>query len=113
MAGLIDEGKDVIGQGEGKDEVEADLALIGAAQRVEHYEIASYGTARTMAEMIGEDGVAGLRAETLEEEEETDELLTSIADFLYEQIREETEVEEEDTKLKKWNRADSSNRIPM
>jgi len=56
-----------------------DLALIGAAQKVEHYEIAGHGTARTLAELAGEEDVAAILQQTLDEEGETDELLTSIA----------------------------------
>lgn len=56
-----------------------DLALIGAAQRVEHYEIAGYGCARTLAELSGEDKVAKILQETLDEEGETDKKLTEIA----------------------------------
>lgn len=56
-----------------------DLALIGAAQKVEHYEIAGYGTARTLAELSGEKEIAELLQETLDEEGKTDKLLTEIA----------------------------------
>jgi Mn-containing catalase len=91
MMGLIEEGEEVIREGEEKDEVEADLALVGAAQRIEHYEISGYGTARTAAERIGEENVARLLAQSLEEEEQTDELLTSVAESLYEQLIEDDE----------------------
>ena len=53
MAGLLEEGDEVIEEGKEKDDVAADLALIAAAQKVEHYEISAYGTARTMAAQIG------------------------------------------------------------
>jgi ferritin-like metal-binding protein YciE len=56
-----------------------DAALIAAAQRVEHYEIAAYGTARTLAEHLGEDQIARLLEETLEEEKAADEKLTGIS----------------------------------
>jgi ferritin-like metal-binding protein YciE len=56
-----------------------DAALIGAAQRVEHYEIAGYGTVRSMAETLGEDDHVSLLEKTLEEEKETDERLTELA----------------------------------
>jgi Mn-containing catalase len=52
MSGLIDEGQDVINENADKDDVSADLALIGAAQRVEHYEIAAYTTAKNLAQQI-------------------------------------------------------------
>ncbi len=77
MEGLIEEGKEILE--EDGDETVLDLALIGAAQKVEHYEIASYGTARTLAELLGEEQVATILQETLDEEGETDKLLTEIA----------------------------------
>jgi ferritin-like metal-binding protein YciE len=57
-----------------------DAALIAAAQKVEHYEIASYGTIRTYAEMLGEDEAVQLLQQTLDEEIETDEKLTELAE---------------------------------
>jgi ferritin-like metal-binding protein YciE len=77
MEGLIEEGKEVM-QEDGEP-VMIDLALIGAAQKVEHYEIASYGTARTLAELSGQDRIAKILQETLDEEGETDKKLTDIA----------------------------------
>ena len=77
MEGLVEEGKEII-----EEDMEPsilDLALIGAAQKVEHYEIAGYGTARTLAEIAGEDQVAKILQETLDEEGATDKLLTEIA----------------------------------
>ena len=77
MEGLIGEGEEIIeadGDGNAKDE-----ALIGAAQRVEHYEIAAYGTARTLAEQLGNDDAAALLQETLDEESAADQTLTKIA----------------------------------
>ena len=56
-----------------------DAGLIAAAQRVEHYEMAGYGTARTYAEMLGDNQAAKLLQETLSEEEKTDEKLTQLA----------------------------------
>jgi Mn-containing catalase len=53
MAGLLEEGDEVIAEGKEKDSVAADLALIASAQKVEHYEISAYGTARAMAGQIG------------------------------------------------------------
>jgi len=79
MAGLLDEGEEVIAEGEDKDDVSADLALIAAAQKVEHYEISSYGTARTMAGQVGRPDVAELLSKSLAEEEVADNLLTQIA----------------------------------
>jgi len=80
MAGLIEEGQEVIDEGEEKGTVAADLALIAAAQKVEHYEIATYGTVRTYARVIGERGVARLLEQTLKEEHAADKKLTRIAE---------------------------------
>jgi ferritin-like metal-binding protein YciE len=77
MEGLIEEGKEVME--EDATPAMLDLALIGAAQKVEHYEIAGYGTARTLAELAGETKVARLLQKTLDEEGKTDKLLTEIA----------------------------------
>ena len=79
MAGLLEEGEEVMADGEEKDDVAADLALIAAAQKVEHYEISAYGTARTMAGQIGQPEVAELLSKSLAEEEVADNLLTQIA----------------------------------
>jgi len=85
MAGLIEEGQQTIDEGARRNPVAADLALIAAAQRVEHYEIAAYGTARTLARQIGELDCARALSQTLGEEESTDFLLSSIADPLIQQ----------------------------
>lgn len=77
MEGLIKEGKEVMQEDASPGIL--DLALIGAAQKVEHYEIASYGTARTLAQLAGEKQVARLLQQTLDEEGKTDKLLTAIA----------------------------------
>ena len=79
MAGLLAEGEDVMEEGQDKDDVPADLALIAAAQKVEHYEISAYGTARSMAGQIGAPEVAELLGKSLAEEEVADNLLTQIA----------------------------------
>jgi ferritin-like metal-binding protein YciE len=78
MQGLIEEGSEVTE--EDYDGGVLDAALIGAAQRVEHYEIAGYGTVRSMAETLGEDNHVSLLEETLEEEKETDQKLTELAE---------------------------------
>lgn len=78
MEGLIEEGANVISEG-GVAEVK-DALLISAAQRVEHYEIAGYGSARTFAEMLGEKEAAKVLQQTLDEEAETDKRLTQIAE---------------------------------
>jgi ferritin-like metal-binding protein YciE len=76
MEGLIGEGKEMMGEFEGDL---LDAALISAAQRVEHYEIAAYGTVRTYAELLTQDRAVELLEETLEEEKETDQKLTELA----------------------------------
>jgi ferritin-like metal-binding protein YciE len=77
MQGLIAEGEKIIN--EQGDPAAKDAALIAAAQRVEHYEIAAYGTVRTLARELGHKDTAGLMGETLDEESQADELLTKIA----------------------------------
>jgi ferritin-like metal-binding protein YciE len=77
MEGLIAEGQEMMG--EDFDDDVMDAALISAAQRVEHYEIAAYGTVRTYAELLGEDEAVQLLEQTLEEEKETDQKLTDLA----------------------------------
>ena len=77
MKGLIKEGEKVI-QAQGQPAAK-DAALIAAAQRVEHYEIAAYGTARTLANELDQSEVASLMNDTLDEESAADEKLTAIA----------------------------------
>ncbi|HTB80270.1 MAG TPA: ferritin-like domain-containing protein [Opitutaceae bacterium] len=78
MLGLVKEGAEAI-QAKGPVAVR-DAALIGAAQRVEHYEMAGYGTARSFARILGENQVADLLQTTLDEEGETNKKLSEIAD---------------------------------
>ena len=87
MAGLIAEGSEVIEEGAEMDPAAADLALIAAAQKVEHYEISGYGTVRTMAGQVGLPGVAEILSKTLAEEEVSDNLLTQIARELMSEAR--------------------------
>jgi len=77
MEGLLEEGKEAMGEFE--DDV-LDAAMIGAAQKVEHYEIAGYGTARTHAQLLGLTKVAKLLQQTLDEEAATDKKLTQLAE---------------------------------
>jgi ferritin-like metal-binding protein YciE len=77
MQGLIAEGEELMAKG--GDPKACDAALIGAAQRVEHYEIAAYGTARQLADDCGFDGIRDLMDQTLDEESQADKLLTKIA----------------------------------
>jgi ferritin-like metal-binding protein YciE len=78
MEGLVKEGKEVLDE-DGQGPI-IDAALIGAAQRVEHYEMAAYGTVRAMAEALGHRRVANLLQVTLDEEGAADEKLTTIAE---------------------------------
>jgi ferritin-like metal-binding protein YciE len=80
MEGLIEEGKEIME--EDFDENAIDAGLIGAAQKVEHYEIAAYGTARTHAEMLGYSKAAKLLQTTLDEEGATDKKLTQLAESI-------------------------------
>ncbi|MEO6546861.1 MAG: DUF892 family protein [Ferruginibacter sp.] len=75
--GLIEEGEKLMGENL-EDEV-MDAALIGAAQKIEHFEIASYGTARTYAEQLGLTQVSEILQQILDEEYRTDDILTSLA----------------------------------
>lgn len=80
MQNLIAEGDEMIGDAE--EDATRDAIIIAAAQKVEHYEMAGYGTARTWAARLGQDEVAQLLEETLEEEKETDRRLTEVAESL-------------------------------
>jgi ferritin-like metal-binding protein YciE len=80
MEGLIEEGKELLSADTEDSVLEA--GLIGAAQRVEHYEIAAYGTAAAHAKQLGHMEAAALLAQTLAEEKETDERLTQIAEAM-------------------------------
>jgi Mn-containing catalase len=79
MQGLVEEGQEIIQEGEKKEDAAADLALIGAAQRVEHYEIAGYTTARNLASQLRHSAVAALLSKSLAEEENSDQLLNQVA----------------------------------
>jgi Uncharacterized protein conserved in bacteria len=79
MEGLVKEGESIVEDTE-DGSATRDVALIMACQKVEHYEIASYGGLVTLAKTIGRDDVAEILAQTLSEEKETDELLTQIAE---------------------------------
>jgi ferritin-like metal-binding protein YciE len=97
MKGLIEEGKEVME--EEAPEPYSDAALIGAAQRVEHYEIAAYGTARTFAELIGNTEAAQLLQESLDEEKEADDKLTEICESLLRGADETGEAEEDEEEM--------------
>jgi ferritin-like metal-binding protein YciE len=78
MEGLVKEGAETM-QADYPDQV-MDAAIIGAAQRVEHYEIAAYGTARALAGLLGESDQISLLAQTLEEEKQADKKLTELSE---------------------------------
>jgi ferritin-like metal-binding protein YciE len=80
MEGLIDEAKEIMS--EDIDDNALDAALIAAAQKVEHYEMAAYGTVRTWAEQLGFDDQANLLQQTLNEEKDTDKRLTDLAESI-------------------------------
>ena len=78
MQGLVEEGQEMIEE-EKLERQALDAGLISAAQRVEHYEIAAYGTVRTFAKILGENHAVSLLEQTLEEEKQTDEKLTELS----------------------------------
>lgn len=96
MQGLVEEGQEKITEGKEKEDALADLGLVAAAQKVEHYEISGYGTLRTVAEQLGETRVAKLLAQTQAEEEKTDKLLTQLSPPLLQDAAEEPADEEEE-----------------
>ena len=101
MKGLLEEGSEMLEE-EGEESV-IDAGLIGAAQRVEHYEIAAYGTVRTFANLLGEEEAADLLQQTLDEEGETDKHLSELAEEIVNQeaISEDEEEEVATTGLRR------------
>jgi len=95
MEGLIKEGEEIMGETEG---VVRDAGIIAAAQKIEHYEIASYGTLCAFAKTLGEEEAVDLLEQTLEEEKEADETLTTVAESAVnlEAADEEGDEEEEE-----------------
>src|SRR4051794_20891852 len=79
MMGLVEEGQEVMSEAKKKEDAPADLALIGAAQRVEHYEISGYTTARNLAQQLRHSAVVALLSKSLAEEENADQLLNQVA----------------------------------
>jgi Mn-containing catalase len=79
MMGLVEEGQEVMNESKKKDDASADLALIGAAQRVEHYEIAGYTTARNLALQLRHSAIVQLLTRSLGEEANADQLLDQVA----------------------------------
>lgn len=95
MEGLVAEGEEVIEETE-DGSLLRDVGLIIAAQKVEHYEIATYGSLRNLAMIMGEEEAAELLQETLDEEGDTDHLLTDIAEGINPEAYQEGEEEEEE-----------------
>jgi ferritin-like metal-binding protein YciE len=94
MKGLLDEGNEAVQE---NDEGELrDIAIIAGSQRVEHYEISAYGTARTLAEKLEMEDVVELLQQTEDEEKAADEKLTEVAVGIYEQAEDVEEAEEEE-----------------
>ena len=103
MEGLIEEGADVIEE-DAEPEVK-DVALIAAAQRGEHYEIAGYGCVRTYAKLLGNDKAAKLLQQTLDEEGDTDKALSKLAETINVEAEDpNSELSEEKPKKKKSNK---------
>lgn len=94
MKGLVEEGSEILAE-EGEESV-LDAGIIAAAQKVEHYEIASYGTVRTFAQLLGEKEAAKLLQDTLDEEGAADEKLNELAEDIVnpEALSESEELEE-------------------
>jgi len=111
MKGIIREGQDMISDAE--DDATRDALMIAAAQKVEHYEIASYGSARTWATMLGKNEVASLLEETLEEEKETDQKLTGIAESMVNQEAARGEGQDEDEESSSRGRTAARGRSSM
>jgi len=111
MKGIIREGQDMISDAE--DDATRDALMIAAAQKVEHYEIASYGSARTWATMLGKNDVASLLEETLEEEKETDQKLTGIAESMVNQEAARGEGQDEDEESSSRGRTAARGRSSM
>ena len=97
MRGLVEEGGEAL---DGKSQAPlTDLAIIAAAQRVEHYEISAYGTARAIAQQLGQETIASLLEETEDEEKAADARLTDIATDLMGQAGNDNGPDEEDAGL--------------
>ena len=79
MRAIIDEGEDLISQNYGNEGV-VDIALIGTAQRIQHYEMAAYGCSRAIAHELGEERIASILSQTLDENREVDRKLTTVAE---------------------------------
>lgn len=93
MIGILEEGEEILD--EDYEDALMDAAIISGAQRVEHYEIAAYGCVRSWADLLGESEASSLLQKTLEEEKETDEKLTEMAEQINAEANEQGGEEEE------------------
>jgi ferritin-like metal-binding protein YciE len=107
MEGLVKEGAETMQEDYG--DAVMDAAIIGAAQRVEHYEIAGYGTVRAIAELLGENEHVSLIEQTLEEEKQADEKLTALASEINSQAG-EGRIEETESRPSKAGTGKNSRR---
>jgi ferritin-like metal-binding protein YciE len=89
MTGVLEEGSELVEKG--WEETVRDAAIIAAAQRVEHYEMSGYGTARSLATLLGEEEAAQLLEQTLEEEKQADQKLTELSEQINEEALGESE----------------------
>jgi ferritin-like metal-binding protein YciE len=110
MEGLVKEGSEIMG--EDFEGPMMDAALIGAAQKVEHYEIAAYGTVSEFARTLGESEHASLLDQTLQEEKETDEKLTEIAKTINSEATEEEGMDEGEEEAEAETETKSRRRAP-
>jgi ferritin-like metal-binding protein YciE len=108
MQNLLKEGDEMIAEAE--EDATRDAVMIASAQKVEHYEIASYGTVRTWANVLGKRDIAGMLEDTLEEEKDADQKLTSIAESFVNAASAQEGDEEEEEAPKRGSRSSTSTR---
>jgi Mn-containing catalase len=99
MMGLVEEGQEVMDEAEEKEDAAADLALIGAAQRVEHYEISAYNTAKNLAQQLRHSAVVALLSASLAEEENADQLLNQVSRTLMSVAKMPAAIEQGNTEI--------------
>jgi Mn-containing catalase len=99
MMGLVEESQEIIEKGGEKEDAPADLALIGAAQRVEHYEMSGYTTAKNLAQQLRHSAVVALLSQSLAEEENADQLLNQVARTLMSVARMPESIERTDVEI--------------
>ena len=108
MQNLLKEGDEMIAEAE--EDATRDAVMIASAQKVEHYEIASYGTVRTWANVLGKRDIAGILEDTLEEEKDADQKLTSIAESFVNAASAQEGDDEEEEAPKRGSRSATSTR---